>query len=128
MEKTSATKVKVERITVERYDREEEVVRLEIVPLSPKYTPEYFEQYMVEKETENLAWWDTKKRTCRTYTAKGARRKLSLGKDDVLAENMVFWAVSVDGKYHKIYHVTRSARNLAKELYTVITEAAGQGV
>jgi hypothetical protein len=82
----------------------------------------------VEKETEKLAWWDTKKRISKTYTAAGARRKLSLGKGDVLAENMVFWAISRDGKYDKIYHVTQSARNLAKELYKVITEATDQGV
>jgi hypothetical protein len=79
---------------------------------------------MVEKETENLAWWDKTKRTSKIYTAKGVRRKLSMKKDDVLAENMVFWVVSINGKYQKIYHVTRSARNLAKDLYKVITEAS----
>lgn len=124
MAKNTSSKIKVERITVERYDVDEEVVRLEIVPLAPRYTPEYFEKYIVDKETEKLAWWDKTKRISRTYTAKGARRKLSLNKGDVLAENMVFWVVAKDGKYDKIYHVTQTARNLAKELYKVITETA----
>lgn len=111
----------VERITVERFDVEADTVRLEIVPLAKKLTLEFFEKNILPVNTDNLDWWDTQHRANEILSAQAAKTKLSLKPQEPLTENMVFWALSQDGKYTKIYHATQAARNLAKELYKSIT-------
>ncbi len=111
----------IERITVERYDMEADTVRLEVVPLSKTYNLEFFEKNILTVNVDNLVWWDTQNRDNEILSSKDARNKLSLKAEDPLTENMVFWAVSQDGKYQKIYHATQAARNLAKDLYKTIS-------
>jgi len=122
MKKKTSPNTEVQRLTVERLDKEAEVVRVESVPLSGKYTTEKFTKELAQKEIEELSWWDADSEKSEMYRIKELREKLGLREDEELSENMVFWIIKQSGKPLMVFHATQPARMLSKKLYTSLAE------
>ncbi len=106
------------RYAVERLDREEDVVRLEIVPLSSESSVEYFLEELVDEEIEQLFWWDTDRSESLVLSVSGCKKELRMGKEQEFTEGMVFWVVKEDGEKRRVIHATQAARKLAAKMYS----------
>jgi len=128
MEKKVLPNKDVKRLTIERLDQEEGVVRVEQVPLSGKYSTAQFIKELAQKEKEELDWWDIDHEETITDEIEAFSEKLGLRKEDEkLEENMVFWKVELPGKKTQIFHATQPARELSRNLYTKLTERQESG-
>ena len=127
--KTSAKKPVLERWTVDRIDRDAGMARIEAVPMHPgKLTDKLLKKLSkkgLEMELEDLSLWNPKKVKIHRMEIKLLESKLGFRDEEkeTLSENMVFWVVNPDRKRKKdpVYHATRAAREVAKNLYEQVS-------
>lgn len=108
---------KVWRYTVERLDIEDNIIRLEQVPLAKEIEVKYFLDRIAKEEKEELEWWDTKLTKSRVFSIDECRKFLRLESQE-LVENMVFWILLKGRKVKQVIHATQATRKLSTELYS----------
>lgn len=123
--KSEQPAVRIERWTLERFDRDTGMVRIEIVPMRPDaLTEKLFKRLQtngLETGMDKLSLWDI--RRIRIQRMSMGRFTGMIGvrneEKDALSENMVFWVILLDKhkKKMQVYHATRAARENTKELY-----------
>ncbi len=131
--KSAVGAVAVERWTVERLDRDAEMVRIEVVPMRPdKVTQSLLGQLAGKgllEGMDDLSLWDARKAKVKGMKLQALVKKLGFRKDEVekLSENMVFWVIrsGEKGKADQVFHATPAARKTSSDLYHKVTRTEG---
>lgn len=111
------------RYTLDRVEREDNQVRLEAVPLAKGVSFKKITGLIAAGQPEQLEWWQTGQAVIQGMSLSAFRQRLGLrrlqdGKGDELAEGMVFWLRTSQGKLRQVVHATQAARALSKEIYS----------
>ena len=120
--KLSYEKSGIFRITIDRYDRDADMIRLEIVPLWMGVTFKEIERVFKKENRENSSWWDYEKCWTEILSRKEIKDNLGLKDKDEIHESMVFYVHKEQGEIIQIIHATQLARALSSELYSKLLE------
>jgi hypothetical protein len=123
----------VERWTIERLDRDAGMVRIETVPMRSEHLTEELVEGLSEQGLaagmDRLHLWDVSRARTQRMSVGSFAAKLGLRRheDDTLSENMVFWILRRKGQREpeRVFHATRAAREVTKDLYRQVTRREG---
>jgi hypothetical protein len=120
--------VTIERWTIERFDQDAGMARIEIVPIHPEYQADLLKRLKAKKGLvagiDNLSCWNVQRARVRRMTIRGLAKKIfGAARQRELSENMVFWAFIPKNrkKSSRVLHATRAARKLSKQVYASVT-------